>query len=240
MADHVLDLRGAELHRGHRDVTGGWLRPAVFGAMDGLLTNASLILGVAAGGGDSAAVVLTGSAGLVAGAFSMAAGEYTSVASQGELIRAEIATEKAELATSFEDEVRELAEVYRGRGVDADLAERVARQLSAQPEIAWRTHVREELGVDPDDLPSPYTAAGASFAAFALGALVPLLPLLLGLKSAYVGLAAAALGLAASGAVVARLTARPMWFGAARQLALAVVAATVTVGVGHLAGVSLA
>lgn len=239
MAEHVLDLRRAELHRGHRDVTGGWLRPAVFGAMDGLLTNASLILGVAAGGGDSAAVVLTGSAGLVAGAFSMAAGEYTSVSSQGELIRSEIEIEKAELAASFEDEVQELAEVYRGRGVGADLAEQVARQISAEPETAWRAHVREELGVDPDDLPSPLVAAVASFTAFALGALVPLLPLLLGLDSAYVGLAAAAVGLAASGAVVARLTARPMWFGAARQLVLAVVAAGVTFGVGHLAGAGL-
>jgi vacuolar iron transporter family protein len=239
MADHLPDVKSPELHRGHRDVTGGWLRPAVFGAMDGLLTNASLMWGVAAGGGDSAAVVLTGTAGLVAGAFSMAAGEYTSVASQGELIRAEIKIEKAELASAFEDEVRELAEVYRGRGVDDDLAEQVARQMSAQPEIAWRTHVREELGVDPDDLPSPVVAAVASFTAFALGALVPLLPLLVGVGSAYVGLAAAAFGLAASGAVVARLTARPMWFGAARQLVLAVVAATVTFGVGHLAGVGL-
>ena len=162
-----------EHHHEHRDVTGGWLRPAVFGIMDGLVSNTALIAGVAGGGVSSTTVVLTGLAGLAAGAFSMATGEYVSVASQSELTQAEIAIEKAEIARVPEAEEAELAAIFHGRGVDLETAREVARQLSVDPEQAWRVHAREELGVDPDDLPSPWLAAGSSFVAFSLGALVP-------------------------------------------------------------------
>src|SRR5580700_9076872 len=181
----------------HKDVSGGWLRPAVFGAMDGLVTNVSLIAGVGAGvsssGGSPHLIVLTGLAGLAAGAFSMATGEYVSVSSQNELIQAEVRKEEHELKHNPESERMELAASFRAQGVDADLADRVA----AHPEHALGVHVREELGVDHRDLPSPYTAAGASLVTFAVGALIPLLPYLLGMDNL-----AVALGLAAVAAFI--------------------------------------
>ena len=139
----------------HRDVSGGWLRPAVFGAMDGLVTNVSLIAGVGGGGGSHQFIVLTGLAGLAAGAFSMATGEYVSVSSQNELVEAEVRKERHELKHNSESERQELAATFRMRGVDPDLADKVASQLSAHPDSALDLHVREELGVDPGELPSP-------------------------------------------------------------------------------------
>lgn len=228
-----------EHHRHHRDVTGGSLRAAVFGAMDGLVSNFALIAGVAGSGAPPNVVVITGLAGLAAGAFSMAAGEYTSVASQIELTLAEIAVERAELQRNPQAEERELAALYENRGVSPELAREVARQLSADPELAWRIHAREELGVDPDDLPSPWVAAGSSFLCFALGALIPVLPYLLGITSLLVTVGVSALGLFAAGAVVARLTARPAWYGGLRQLLLGSVAAAATFGLGGLVGAGL-
>ncbi|MGP3917847.1 VIT1/CCC1 transporter family protein [Nonomuraea sp. 10N515B] len=228
-----------EQHHHHRDVTGGWLRPAVFGAMDGLVSNFALIAGVVGAAGAGRAAVLAGFAGLAAGAFSMAAGEYTSVKSQTELMRAEIAVERRELARNPEGEQAELAALYRARGLDADLARRVAAGLSADPEQALRVHVREELGVDPDDLPSPYVAAASSFGAFALGALVPLAPFLFGASGLVLAVVLSVLGLFGFGAAVAAMTARPWWLGGLRQLALGVGAATVTFGLGHLLGVTV-
>lgn len=225
-----------EIHHAHPDVTGGWLRPAVFGVMDGLVSNVALIAGVAGGGVAPRTVALTGLAGLVAGAFSMATGEFTSVAAQGEMTRAEIAVEKAEIARRPYAEQAELARLYRHRGLDADLADEVARQLSRDPEQAWRVHAREELGVDPDDLPSPWLAAGSSFAAFAVGAAVPLLPYLLGAAALVWALLLAALGLVLVGGLVARFTDRSPLYSAARQLLLGVAAAGVTYGVGSLVG----
>src|SRR5690348_2350124 len=143
----------------HRDVSGGWLRPAVFGAMDGLVTNVSLIAGVGGGGGSHQFIVLTGLAGLAAGAFSMATGEFVSVSSQNELVEAEVRKEAHELKHNPESERQELAATFRTRGVDAGLADEVARQLCIQPDRGLAVHVREELGVDPAELPSPYTAA---------------------------------------------------------------------------------
>ena len=160
MSGEAVAGHRAEIHHQHRDVTGGWLRPAVFGVMDGLVSNFALIAGVAGGGAEPGTVALAGLAGLVAGAFSMATGEYTSVASQTELTRAEIAVEQAEIRRRPEAELAELAGLYEARGVEPALARRVAEQLSRDPEQAWRVHAREELGVDPDDLPSPWTAAG--------------------------------------------------------------------------------
>ncbi|MGD0687688.1 MAG: VIT1/CCC1 transporter family protein [Streptosporangiaceae bacterium] len=223
----------------HRDVSGGWLRPAVFGAMDGLVTNVSLIAGVgggiaSVGGAASRTLILTGLAGLAAGAFSMATGEYVSVSSQNELIEAEVSKERFELENHPDAERHELAAVFRQRGVDADLADRVARQVSAHPEQALREHVREELGVDHHDLPSPVTAAAASLVTFAAGALVPLLPYLAGFDSLPAALILAAIAAFVGGGVVSRITSRPFLRGAGRQLALAAVAAGLTYGIGVL------
>jgi VIT1/CCC1 family predicted Fe2+/Mn2+ transporter len=223
----------------HPDVTGGWLRPAVFGMTDGLVSNFALIAGVAGGGADPHHVVLTGFAGLVAGAFSMATGEYVSVTSQSELARKEIEVERAEIRRAPKAEEAELAAMYRARGLDARLAAEVARQLSANPEQAWRVHAREELGIDPDDLPSGWTAAFSSLAAFAVGALLPLLPYLLGATSLGWALVVSAVGLFAAGAVVARMTHRPAVYGGTRQLVLGGLAALVTFGIGSAIGTGL-
>lgn len=231
------DADRPEIHHRHRNVSGGWLRPAVFGAMDGLVSNASLIAGAAGGDVSHATVALIGLAGLFAGAFSMAAGEYTSVASQCELIAAEIESERRELARRPHAEEHELALLYQSRGLTADLAREVARQLSADPEQVWRIHAREELGIDPDDLPRPVVAAGSSFVAFAFGALVPLLPYLVGgAHLLAIALAISAVALFGLGVMVSRFTGRSPWFSGARQLALGVAAAGVTYAVGAAVG----
>ncbi|MFF4778714.1 VIT1/CCC1 transporter family protein [Microtetraspora fusca] len=231
-----MTAQTVELHTHHRDVTGGWLRPAVFGVMDGLVSNAALLAGVIGGGATGTGVAITGLAGLAAGAFSMATGEYTSVASQRELTQAEIAIERRELTRNPEAEERELALLYQSRGLTPELAAEVARQLHHNEEVAWRVHAREELGVDPDDLPSPWVAAGSSFLAFAIGALIPVLPFLVGLSSTLAVILLTATALFATGAMVARLTARSPLYGGARQLALGALATAVTYGVGSLVG----
>ena len=164
----------------HADVSGGWLRPAVFGAMDGLVTNIALIAGVGGGGVSPHSIVLTGTAGLVAGAISMGLGEYTSVRSANEQVAAEVAKERRELERHPEAEARELADAWVSRGLPRDLAIQVAEAVRRNPEEALRMHVREELGVDPDDQPSPWAAAISSFLFFSVGALVPLLTYLFG------------------------------------------------------------
>ncbi|WP_049569047.1 VIT1/CCC1 transporter family protein [Streptomyces sp. SBT349] len=230
---------GAEAHHDHRDVNGGWLRPAVFGAMDGLVSNLGLISGVAGSSASSHAIAVAGMAGLAAGAFSMAAGEYTSVASQRELVLAELDVERRELRRHPEDELEELAAVYVARGVEPELAHEVARQLSVDPEQALEIHAREELGVGPGDLPSPLVAAVSSFVAFAVGALLPVLPYLLGATSLVPAAALALAGLFVCGALVARVTAKAWWFSGLRQLALGVAAAGVTYVLGSLFGTAL-
>ncbi len=232
--------RGAqpERHHRHRDVTGGWLRPAVFGAMDGLVSNFALIAGVAGGQASRQVVLLAGLAGLAAGAFSMAAGEYISVASQSELAEAEIEVERMELTRHPVAEQQELAGVFEARGVDPETAAEVARQLSRDPEEALEVHAREELGVTPGDLPSPVLAAGSSFLSFGAGALLPVLPYVLGASSLWPAAVVAALGLFGAGALVSRITARPWWFGWTRQLVFGSAAAAITYGVGALIGTS--
>lgn len=220
----------------HRDVNGGWLRPAVFGAMDGLVSNLALMTGVVGGAVSHQTVVITGLAGLAAGAFSMAAGEYTSVASQRELVEAELDVERRELRKHPKDEEEELAALYAARGVEPELAREVARQLSQDPEQALEIHAREELGIDPGDLPSPLVAAVSSFGSFALGALLPVLPFLLGVTALWPALLLALIGLFGCGAVVARVTARSWWFSGLRQLALGGAAAGVTYVLGTLFG----
>lgn len=226
----------AEAHHEHRDVAGGWLRPAVFGAMDGLVSNLSLISGVVGGHASPRGVLLTGLAGLVAGACSMAAGEYTSVASQAELAQAEIEVERTELLHRPKAEERELALLFEARGVEPQLAAEVARQLSRDPERALEVHVREELGVDPRGLPSPWTAAMSSFLSFAVGAFVPMAPYVLGATALWPALVLAMIGLFVAGAVVSRVTARSWWYSGLRQLLLGGFAAAVTYGVGGLFG----
>jgi vacuolar iron transporter family protein len=228
-----------ELHHSHRDVTGGWLRPATFGVMDGLVSNFALVAGVVGGGARGNVVIMTGLAGLVAGACSMASGEFTSVSSQTELMQAEIEVERAELTANPEDEMRELALMYEAKGLRPELAAEVARELSSNPEVALDVHVREELGVDPNDLPSPWIAAGSSFAAFALGALIPLLPFVFGASSVLPSMLLSVLGLVVTGGVVARITARPFWYGGGRQLLLGGLSAAVTYAIGLLVGTGL-
>ncbi len=225
-----------EIHHEHRDVSGGWLRPAVFGAMDGLVSNFALIAGIAGGHADKKVVVLAGLAGLAAGAFSMAAGEYISVASQSEMTEAEIAVERHELLHNAKAEQHELAMLYEARGLDPQLAAEVARQLSQDPEEALEIHAREELGVDPDNLPSPVVAAASSFLCFAVGAFLPVLPYLVGATNLWPSGILAAIGLFGAGALVSRVTARSWWFSGLRQLLLGGAAAAVTFGVGAAIG----
>src|SRR6266566_3461671 len=166
----------------HRDVSGGWLRPTVFGAVDGLVTNASLIAGLGGGGASAHAVILTGVAALVAGAFSMGTGEYVSVTNQNELVHAEVAIERKMHARFPAAEQAELADTFCGYGADPDTAARMAAAVSRDPDSALRVHTREELGVDPFELPSALVAGGSSLVAFSAGALIPLLPYLAGLS----------------------------------------------------------
>ena len=207
--------------------------------MDGLVTNVSLIAGVGGGGGAQHIIVLTGLAGLAAGAFSMATGEYVSVSSQNELVEAEVRKERHELEIHPDAEREELAAMLRHRGIDPSLADQVAQQVSTNPEEALGMHVREELGVDHHELPSPLTAAGASLATFAVGALIPLLPYLLGYDLLWAALGLAAVAAFIGGGLVARLTDRPFLRGALRQLGLAALAAGVTYLIGSVVGASV-
>ena len=228
-------LRSGWSHR-HRDVSGGWLRPTVFGAVDGLVTNASLIAGVGGGGGSAHTIVLTGLAGLVAGAFSMGTGEYVSVTNQNELVHAEVAVERRMHERFPDAEQAELTETFRGYGADPETAARMSAAVSKDPEVALRFHTREELGMDVADLPSPILAGGASLAAFSLGAVLPLLPYLINSPSLFVALAITAVALLALGGVVGRLTGRPVLWSAVRQLLLGATAVAVTFIVGRLIG----
>ncbi|MFE9653600.1 VIT1/CCC1 transporter family protein [Micromonospora sp. NPDC006431] len=233
MTDTPAALREAH----HADVSGGWLRPAVFGTMDGLVTNIALIAGVGGGGVSPRSIVLTGAAGLVAGAISMGLGEYTSVRSANEQVAAEVAKERRELERHPEAEARELADAWVARGLPRDLAMQVANAVRRNPEEALRMHVREELGIDPDEQPSPWAAAISSFLCFSVGALVPLLTYLLGFTSLWLALGVGGVGLFVAGAIVARFTHRPWWSSGLRQLLLGALAAGATYLVGALIGV---
>jgi vacuolar iron transporter family protein len=220
----------------HADVSGGWLRAATFGAMDGLVTNIALIAGVGGGGGSRHTLILSGVAGLVAGAISMGLGEFTSVRTQNEQVAAELAKERHELAVNPDGEADELVTLWVARGLPEHLARQVAEALRNDPEQALRVHAQEELGVVPDELPSPWTAAWSSFICFAVGALVPLISYLLGYDSLWLALGAGGAGLFAAGAIIARFTARPWWRGGLRQLGLGALAAGATYLVGLLIG----
>jgi len=230
---------GAAVEAHHGDVTGGWLRPAVFGAMDGLVSNVALVAGVGGGGVSPGTVIVAGFAGLVAGAISMALGEYTSVRSQAEQIEAELARERHELALNPEVEMDELAHLWMARGLPSDLAHEVARVVHTNPEEALRLHAREELGIDPAEQPNPWIAAISSFVCFAVGALIPLVPYLIGFRELSLSLLAGGIGLFVTGAVVARFTRRPWWISGGRQLLLGGAAAGITYLIGRLIGTAV-
>ncbi|MEU7902002.1 VIT1/CCC1 transporter family protein [Actinoplanes sp. NPDC049118] len=224
----------------HNDVSGGWLRAATFGAMDGLVTNIALIAGVGGGGVGRQTLVLTGVAGLVAGAISMGIGEYTSVRTQNDQVAAELDKELHELRVDPEGEADELVGLWTARGLPEPLARQVADVLKANPEQALRVHAQEELGVVPDELPSPLTAAASSFVCFAIGAGVPLLPYLLGFDSLPAALLVGGAGLFGAGVLFARFTGRAWWRGGLWQLTLGAAAAGATYVVGALIGVGIA
>ncbi len=228
--------------RWHRSsAAAGSIRAAVFGMNDGLLSNLSLILGVAGAGVEPRTVVVTGFAGLLAGAFSMAAGEYTSVASQRDILARQVEMEKREIAEAPEEEAAELALIFKQKGLSTEQASRTAAELLKNPESAADTLVREELGLDPADLGSPRGAALSSFAMFSVGAFIPLVPFLLTTGTLAVGAAAglAFLVLAGVGALVGFLSGTSVVRSSARMVGLAALAAGVTYGVGRLFGAAV-
>lgn len=222
----------------HRNIQGGAARAAVFGISDGLVSNVSLILGVAGAGPAPGVVRLAGLAGLVGGAFSMAAGEYVSMRAQAELLERELELERIEIDRQPEYERRELAAIYRERGVAADVADELATQMMRDPELALETHAREELGIDPAELGSPVKASVSSFLAFAFGALLPLVPWFAtrGTAATVASVVIGALAAVGIGAALAAFTGRSAVRSALRQLAIAAAAATVTFAVGNAVG----
>jgi len=226
------------IHRGGRS---GTLRAAVFGANDGLVSNLSLVMGVAGAVTDNHFIVLAGIAGLLAGAFSMAAGEYISMQSQREMFENQISVEREEMRVMPEVEREELAAIYRAKGVSPADAERIAGQLMEDPAKALDTKVREELGLDPDQLGSSWGAAIYSFVAFGIGAVIPLVPFLLARGDvafmSALGLSFAALF--AVGAAVSIVTGKSMLFSGLRQVMIGAAAAAVTYGVGSVIGANV-
>lgn len=228
--------------RWHHAGRSGTLRAVIFGVSDGLVSNLALVMGIAgASQGEGRFVLLAGVAGLLAGAFSMAAGEYISMQSQRELFERQIALEKAELEAMPEEEEAELASVYRSKGFTKEEAETIAKRMFANPQTALDTLVREELGLDPNELGSAWGAAFGSFIAFGVGALVPVVPYMIGTGSeaflAAIGLSVAALF--AVGAGVSLLTGRGMLFSGSRQVLIGAAAAIVTYFVGHAIGIAI-
>jgi VIT1/CCC1 family predicted Fe2+/Mn2+ transporter len=218
----------------------GTLRAMIFGASDGLVSNLSLVMGVAGAATQNPSfILLAGIAGLLAGSFSMAAGEYISMQSQRELFERQIALERAEMAAMPEEEEAELAAAYRAKGFSAEEAARIAHRIFRDPDTALDTLVREELGLDPDELGSPLRAAFGSFLAFAVGAIIPVVPYVFGggTTALFVSLGISLVALFAVGAGVSLLTGRSMLFSGVRQLVIGLVAALVTYGIGSIIGV---
>jgi len=231
-----------EVGKRHRGVSsGGNLRAAVFGVNDGLVSNASLILGVAGASANNSIILLSGVAGLLAGAFSMAAGEYVSVRSQREMFEYQIGLERDELARYPQEEAGELALIYAARGLAREDALKLAQAIIADPAQALDTLAREELGLNPEDLGSPWGVAVFSFLAFAAGALVPLLPFLVlaGSAALPISIAATALSLFTVGAVISLFTGRSVWRDGLRMLAIGTAAGGLTFAIGKLLGVSM-
>lgn len=224
----------------HRAAKGGSLRAAVFGVNDRLVSNLSLVMGVAGADPPDRFIVLAGVAGLLAGAFSMAAGEYVSVRTQRERFQHHLAREADELARAPHEERAELVAIYQRKGLDRPESEAIADQLMVDPDIVLETMAREELGLDPDDLGSPWVAAGSSFVTFAAGAALPVLPFLLATGRTALVLSAvlSAVALLLVGAGLSLLTGRKPLRSGLRMLAIGATAAAVTFAVGSLIGVS--
>lgn len=240
---HPLPTTLEEVGKRHRDVSGGGnLRAAVFGVNDGLVSNASLILGVAGASANSSVILLSGVAGLLAGAFSMAAGEYVSVRSQREMFEHQIGLERAELAQYPEEEAEELALIYAARGLSREDAQKLAKAVISDPAQALDTLAREELGLNPEDLGSPWGVAIFSFLSFAAGALVPLLPFfaLSGGRALVISIGVTALALFAVGAAISLFTGRSAVRDGLRMLFIGAAAGALTYAIGKLLGVSLA
>jgi vacuolar iron transporter family protein len=236
-APPATPARAERWHRGGA----GTLRAVVFGASDGLVSNLSLIMGIAGATPDPKFILLSGIAGLLAGAFSMAAGEYISVQSQREVLQRQIALARAELAAIPEEEKEDLVGIYVSKGIPEPDARRIADKIFEDPETALETLVRERLGLDATQISSPWSAAGGSFAAFCLGAIVPVIPYLFGggtliLVTTFVASLAA---LFAVGALVSLLTGRSLLFSGFRQVGLGAAAAILTYFVGRVIGVSV-
>ena len=234
---HPADLGVEEVGHTHANVAGGRLRAATFGAMDGLVTNISLVAGVGASGASGHTIVLSGVAGLVAGAFSMALGEFASVSTQNEQVDAEVAVERREMRKHPREELHELVEAFIDMGMSEQTATAAAAEIHQDTDKAVSLHLTQELGVDPDEKPSPKVAAVSSFVMFSIGAVLPLIPYLLGFQSLTAGLLVGAAGLILVGGLAARITGRPIWKGALRQLLFGVIAAGATYLVGSAIGV---
>jgi vacuolar iron transporter family protein len=234
-----------ELHqdteRHHRTVQRGWARAAVFGVSDGLVTNVSLILGVAGAQPGASYIRLAGLAGLLAGAFSMAAGEYVSMSAQRELLARELEVERRALINAPEAEFRELAELYERRGLPPEAASYLAQMMMRTPELALEAHAREEIGIDPSTLGSPYLAALTSLVSFMLGAAIPLAPwfFLTGAPAVAASVSLVAVASILAGLVLSRATGRSPARSAFRQLAVSMLAAGLTYLIGRLIGVSV-
>ena len=238
---HAMPTRVEQVGARHRG-GGGNLRAAVFGVNDGLVSNASLIMGVAGAGVAPGGVLTTGIAGLLAGALSMAAGEYISVRSQREMFEYQIGLEKEELAEYPDEEAEELALIYAARGMELARARQVAQDLMKDPEHALDTLAREELGLNPDDLGSPWGAASSSFAAFAAGAIVPLLPFVIsfgGIGAIQVAIALTAASLFGVGMALSLFTGRNAVLGGLRMVAIGGGAGLITWFIGRLIGAGL-
>ena len=223
----------------HRQVAGGWYRAAVFGASDGLVTNASLILGFAGANPGHSIVRLAGLAGLVAGGFSMASGEYVSVRAQKELLEYEIDVERKSIEASPVEEQEELRQLFVDRGIEVELADRLSTDLMRDPEMALRTHAREELGVDPSATGSPWAAAVSSLVSFGVGAFIPLLPWIVTSKGDPIlwSILLAVLAAGVVGGMIGWFTRNGIVRWALRQILVGAFAAAVTFGIGRLVGV---
>lgn len=239
---HAMPRSVSEIgRRHHQGGAGSNLRAAVFGVNDGLVSNASLILGIAGATDHGGVIVLSGAAGLLAGAFSMAAGEYISVRSQREMFERQISAERDELAQYPAEEAAELALIYEARGLPRHDAQNVAKRLIADPKHALDTLAREELGLNPDELGSPWRAAISSFLSFAAGALVPLLPFLFitGRRALVTTVLLTAASLFGVGASISLFTGRAAWIGGLRMLLIGGAAGAATFLIGRLLGVNI-
>lgn len=239
---HPVHTNVEEVGSSHRGSgSSGGLRAAVFGVNDGLVSIACLVLGVAGAAAGSEAILLTGVAGLLAGAFSMAAGEYISMKSQREMFEYQIGLERDELAEYPEEEAGELALIYMARGMPEDEAHALGKKMINDPEVGLDTLAREELGLNPDELGSPWTAATSSFFAFAVGGAIPLLPYLMSIKhqSLEISIALTGLSLFGIGACLSLFTGRGAFWGGLRMLLIGGGAGLLTYGIGHLMGANI-